>query len=151
MLKKIVSGGQTGVDRAALDAAIQLKITHGGWCPQGRLAEDGAIAKKYKLRETAERDYAVRTAKNVLDSDATLIIHRGKLTGGTLLTSKLAKRQKRPIFIVDLKSEPTFDSFFDWLTENKIAKLNVAGPRESTTTGIYEQAYQLLVQWFSRL
>ena len=80
---RIVSGGQTGVDRAALDAALELGIAHGGWCPRGRLAEDGPIADRYGLRETASSDYAVRTEQNVVDSDATLILHRGPLTGGT--------------------------------------------------------------------
>lgn len=85
-VRRIVSGGQTGVDRAALDVAMQLSIEHGGWCPRGRLAEDGTIPSRYDLRETRSAKYHVRTERNVVDSDATLILYRKSLTGGTLLT-----------------------------------------------------------------
>ena len=86
---RIVSGGQTGVDRAALDVAIAIGIEHGGWCPAGRLAEDGVVPPQYDLRETDSNEYPVRTELNVADSDATLILYEGKLKGGTLLTQKI--------------------------------------------------------------
>ena len=93
---KIISGGQTGVDRGALDAAISLGIPHGGWCPRGRLAEDGRIPDRYQLRETDSPDYPSRTEQNVLDSDATLILYRGRIAGGTEFTLRLAQQHGRP-------------------------------------------------------
>src|SRR4030042_6079458 len=93
---KILSGGQTGADRSALDVAIALGISHGGWCPRGRLAEDGRIPDRYQLRETDYREYAVRTEQNVVDSDATLILCSGVLSGGTELTLRLAERHHGP-------------------------------------------------------
>ena len=103
MLDKIVSGGQTGADRAALDFAIKHKIPHGGWVPKGRLAEDGPIPSKYKLTEMPTDNYKERTEQNVIDSDGTLIISHGKLTGGSAYTGKMAKKHSRPYFHVDLK------------------------------------------------
>ena len=93
---KIISGGQTGVDRGALDAAIALGVPHGGWCPHGRLAEDGIIPARYQLRQTDSPEYHVRTEKNVQDSDATLILYRGEMKGGTKLTWQLAERHAKP-------------------------------------------------------
>ena len=99
---KIISGGQTGVDRGALDAAMELGIPHGGWCPRGRTAEDGRIPDRYQLRETDSPDYSFRTEQNVLDSDATLILYRGRIAGGTELTLRLARQHGRPHLVVDL-------------------------------------------------
>lgn len=90
MVKKIISGGQTGADRAALDVAINLRIPHGGWIPKGRKTENGILSDKYQLKEMSSSSYQERTEKNVLDSDGTLIISRRKLTGGSALTKKLA-------------------------------------------------------------
>ncbi len=104
--RRIISGGQTGVDRAALDAALSLGIEHGGWCPRGRRAEDGRIASRYRLRETQSSRYHVRTRANVLDADGTLILTRGPLTGGTGLTQRVAFEQARPCLVVDLDAEP---------------------------------------------
>ena len=101
-LERVVSGGQTGVDRAALDAAIAVGLEHGGWCPRGRLAEDGVIPSEYQLRETWSADYPVRTEQNVRDSDGTLILGHGPLQGGTDLTWRMAKRHAKPCFVVDL-------------------------------------------------
>lgn len=95
-VKRIVSGGQTGVDRGALDAAIFLGIAHGGWCPQGRLAEDGTIPPRYELTETNSSKYPIRTQQNVIDSDGTLILYAGELQGGTSLTLRFARERNKP-------------------------------------------------------
>jgi hypothetical protein len=145
---RIISGGQTGVDRGALDAAQALGIAHGGWCPRGRLAEDGRIPDRYLLVETESPDYAVRTARNVEDSQATLILHRGPFGGGTKLTRRLARRYGRPCLLVDLEQPPEPSVVLGWLAERQVEVLNVAGPRESQARGIAAQttAY-LTVLW----
>lgn len=112
---RIVSGGQTGVDRAALDVALELSLECGGWCPRGRRAEDGVIAAKYPLRETPMEDYRQRTEWNVRDSDATLILKRGELKGGTLLTAELARRYGRPLLVVDLGEAPQARTAQEWI------------------------------------
>ncbi len=137
MLTKIVSGGQTGVDRAALDAAQALGFPCGGWCPKGRSAEDGAISSRYPLRETTSTRYAQRTAMNVADSDGTLILARGALRGGTALTAQLAQKKRRPCRVVLLDRGFSLRETVFWLEANRIAVLNVAGPRESQCPGIY--------------
>ena len=146
-MKKIISGGQTGVDRAALDAAIATGIPHGGWVPKGRKAEDGIIPSKYDLSELDDEEYAARTLKNVRDSDGTLIITRGSPDGGTLFTRELAAEHYKPFVVIDLQeSDPSRSSkeILSWLSSNSIEVLNVAGPRESKKPGIYEQALQFL-------
>ncbi|MEM9644652.1 MAG: putative molybdenum carrier protein [Planctomycetota bacterium] len=102
---RIVSGGQTGVDRAGLDFAIDLGMEHGGWCPAGRLAEDGRIPNRYQLTEHDSPFYPARTEQNVLDSDATLILFRGRLSGGSKLTKRLAVRHAKAFLSIDI-SEP---------------------------------------------
>jgi len=146
---RIMSGGQTGVDRAALDVAEELGMPHGGWCPAGRRAEDGPIARHYGLLETESRDYAERTECNVIDSDATLILARGRLTGGSRLTKKLAERHGRPLLVVDLGRETRLADIVDWLREHRVSWLNVAGPRESTQPGIGCEAASLLRRLFT--
>jgi hypothetical protein len=141
---EIVSGGQTGVDRAALDVALELGLERGGWCPSGRRAEDGRISERYPLRETPSDDYAQRTEWNVRDSDATLILARGQLTGGTALTARLAGRLAKPLHVIDLPTNVDRDAFRSWLDDEKVRVLNVAGPRESGAPGIYEQARSAL-------
>jgi hypothetical protein len=101
-MEKIISGGQTGVDRAALDVALELGLPCGGWCPKGRRAEDGKIPGRYPLEETSSAEYPVRTQLNVEDSDGTLILSWGSPTGGTALTIKLARRLKKPYLLIDL-------------------------------------------------
>lgn len=135
-LIKIISGGQTGVDRAALDEALSNGIAIGGWCPAGRGAEDGRIPPNYLLDETPSKDYAVRTAWNVRDSDATLIFCRGEPKGGTALTQREALIHGRPLMIADPRSfDPS--GVRDWLNKRQVKRLNVAGPRESEEPGIY--------------
>ncbi len=135
------------MDRAALDVAIFLEIPHGGWCPQGRRAEDGAIPQIYQMRETAERDYSIRTEKNVVDSDATLILYGRKMSGGTELTRKLALKHRRPLFCIDLESDEheQLGKVAKWLDDQAIEVLNVAGPRESSRPGISKKTEQFLV------
>jgi len=143
-IKKIASGGQTGVDRAALDVAIRNRIPHGGWCPKGRKAEDGVINERYHLRETGTEDYSRRTERNVRDSDGTLILTRGRPDGGTALTLHYAGRYGKPRYLVDMNGEVDTNAVASWLKENHIRVLNVAGPRESRQPGIYGQASELL-------
>lgn len=143
-LRRIVSGGQTGVDRAALDVAIAMGIPHGGWCPAGRLAEDGRIPSQYELTESRSADYASRTADNVRDSDGTLILYRGRLSGGTELTRRLARRLEKPYLLVDLADPPDRQTVLVWLEQHGVQDLNVAGPRESTWPGIAATVRQYL-------
>lgn len=149
MVEKIVSGGQTGVDRAALDVALELGLPCGGWCPKGRKAEDGPIARRYPLQETPSDDYAQRTAWNVRDSDGTLILTRGQPTEGTALTIELAERQGKPHLVMDLHEQPDRASVRAWITTHRIRVLNIAGPREEKCPGIYAQASQFLRQLLS--
>ena len=133
---KIISGGQTGVDRAALDVAIALGIPHGGWCPHGRTAEDGRIPSRYKLSQTESPEYSVRTERNVLHADATLILYRAQLSGGTQLTLQLAERHGKACMTVDLDDPPPPEAVRRWLDVNQVKVLNIAGPRESQSPGI---------------
>jgi hypothetical protein len=144
VVQRIVSGGQTGVDRGALDAAIELGIEHGGWCPQGRIAEDGVISADYRLREAESPEYPVRTERNIVDSDGTLIFFRERLFGGTELTRRLAVKCGKPHFLVDLSGKVDHAAIRQWLTVNKIRVLNVAGPRESNYPGIGQAAREAI-------
>lgn len=144
MVKRIISGGQTGVDRAALDVALALGIPCGGWCPKGRRAEDGAIPDHYPLDETDSSRYPLRTELNVRAADATLILTRGEPDRGTALTRDLAKRFKKPFFIVDLDKPAKPAEVAQWLRDKDIGTLNVAGPRQSSAPGIHEQATAFL-------
>jgi len=136
MLTRIVSGGQTGVDRGALDAAIAAGLEHGGWCPRGRRAEDDEIPQRYRLRETPAPRYEARTEWNVRDSDGTLVLVTGALSGGTKLTVECARKFERPCMIVDLGKASDVQAVVEWVGENGIEVLNVAGPRESESPGI---------------
>jgi hypothetical protein len=145
--QKIVTGGQSGVDRAALEVALRLGIPCGGWCPAGRRAEDGPIPGHFPLRETPSADYEQRTEWNIRDSDGTLVLNRGELEGGTLYTAQIAERSGRPLRVVDLDrlADPAefravVAGIRHWLEENKVGVLNVAGPRESKSPGIGEAA-----------
>jgi hypothetical protein len=141
----VVSGGQSGVDRAALDAAREAGLETGGWCPRGRWAEDGPVPERYALRETPDADPAQRTRWNVRDSDATLILARGAPSGGTALSLACAREQGRPHLVVDLDADRPAQRIARWLTEVEPAVLNVAGPRESEAPGLGETARALLM------
>jgi len=149
----IVSGGQTGVDRAALDVALQLGLPCGGWCPRGRRAEDGPISSRYPLTETESADYAQRTEWNVRDSDGTLILTHGRPTGGTALTVQLAETYGRPLHLVDFDRPASVSvaAVVEWLRVRRIGVLNVAGPRESSQPGIGIRAGEYLRNLASEL
>ncbi len=150
LVKKIISGGQTGVDRAALDAALESGLSCGGWCPKGRKAEDGPIDARYPLRETSSTNYAVRTEKNVRDSDGTLVLTKlGRKSAGTALTIKLAQRHKKPYLVKDLFARKDLEPVKIWLEVNRIRALNVAGPRESEIPGIYKRSFDFLKELFT--
>ena len=144
MIDRIVSGGQTGVDRGALDAALVLGLACGGWCPSGRWAEDGPIDPRYPLRETPSRDYPERTEWNVRDSDGTLVLTRGRPKGGTALTIALARRHGRPLLVLDLAEDPDPAEVRLWAEAHGVSTLNVAGPRESQQPGIQDETCRFL-------
>src|SRR5438874_13738009 len=144
MLTKIVSGGQTGVDRAALDVALELGIPCGGWCPKGRRAEDGPIPERYPLTETPWSGYPQRTQWNVRDSDGTLVLLNGEPDRGTRLTIELAARRKKPCLVVNLMDRPDPSDVWAWADANGVSVLNVAGPRASECPNIYADAAQFL-------
>ena len=144
MFSRIVSGGQTGVDRAALDFALANGIEHGGWCPRGRRAEDGVLDEKYNLHETPRKDYRQRTEWNVRDSDGTLIIVDLELSGGTRYTCEVARKLEKPVMKVNAGGLGKEKEVLDWLERNDVQVLNVAGPRASTEPEIYTMAKELL-------
>lgn len=142
-IRRIVSGGQTGVDRAALEAAQAAGIPCGGWCPKGRRAEDGRIPDCFPLTEADGPGYRERTRLNVRDSGGTLVLGRGALEGGTAYTATVARALGRPLLVVDLddagnaeRARDAVESVLAWAAENQIGVLNVAGPRESQRPGI---------------
>lgn len=144
MLEKIISGGQTGADRAGLDVALAVHLPVGGWCPKGRRAEDGPIPDRYPLVETLEHNYQTRTRRNIEDADGTLILNLGKLDGGTALTANHARQIGKPCLVMALEAGIEPAVFQDWLEANHITVLNVAGPRESKRPGVYAAAIHCL-------
>jgi hypothetical protein len=144
MIGRIVSGGQTGVDRAALDVAIGRGIPCGGWCPKGRLAEDGVIPACYPLCETSTSEYAERTAWNVRDSGGTLILTWGPPAQGTAFTAYIARDLRKPCLVVDLAEEVPPAMATAWLRAHDIKVLNVAGPRASKCPHLYPLAVTFL-------
>lgn len=148
---KIISGGQTGADRAGLDVALALGLSHGGWCPRGRRSEKGLIPHLYELKETESANYPPRTEKNIEESDGTLIFTWGILTPGTRLTIGLCDKHDKPFRRFDLvdnddKDDEEVSSIItNWLIDNEIEVLNVAGTRESKAPGIHSKVYCILV------
>lgn len=146
-MTKIISGGQTGADRAALDFAIKHNIPYGGWLPKGRKIEDGTLPEKYQLKEMPTGEYSKRTEQNILDSDGTLIVSHEYLTGGSALTEFLAEKHKKPCLHIDLNKLKQKDAALiigKWLQTNKIEVLNVAGPRAGKDPKIYQATLELL-------
>lgn len=155
---RVVSGGQTGVDRAALDAALALGVAVGGWCPAGRWAEDGPVPDRYPLLETASADPAERTRLNVRDSDATLVLApdgRGGVTGGTALAVRAARTLGRPVLVVPPRAGAvggfSAGGVAAWLRARGVRTLNVAGPRESEAPGVYAAALGAVTTLLDRL
>lgn len=149
---KIVSGGQSGADLAALDAAISRGVEHGGWLPKGRKTENGPLPSKYNLKELNTGKYRARTEKNVIDSDGTLICSFGPLSGGSALTEALAIKHDRPCLHIDFELFPDNKPVLAverWLLENQIQTLNVAGPRASNDSRIYNAVFTLIqkIRW----
>src|SRR5271165_3397356 len=155
MLRKIISGGQTGADRAGLDFAIENGMEHGGYVPRDRKAEDGRIDDRYNLVELSTPSYPARTRRNIEESDGTVIFSLERvLSGGTKLTLELANKLEKPVFhIYDTRKERIskpdslrleIQALTDFLCSNKIEILNVAGPRESKEPGVYERTLTML-------
>ena len=147
MIAKIISGGQTGADRAALDFAIRHGIPYGGWVPRGRRTEDGTLPQKYLLEEMPTPDYAQRTEKNVLSADGTLVVSHGYLKGGSALTVFLAERNGKPCIHADLGEWSVRDAaerIRKWLRDQRFGVLNVAGPRAGMDREIYRATFDLL-------
>jgi hypothetical protein len=147
MILEIISGGQTGADRAALDAAIALGIPHGGWLPKGRKTEDGPLSRRYALRELPSVRYRDRTEKNVLAADATLIFSFGPLSGGSALTESLAIRHDRPFLHIDFEHvniDQAAATVETWLLTREAKTVNIAGPRASSEPRIYATVFALL-------
>ncbi len=151
IIDKIISGGQTGVDRAALDAALRLDIECAGWCPSGRWAEDGEIAAHYPLVETESTDPAERTSLNVAEADGTLVLADDGLDDGTMLAVELAQKLNKSCLIFDFKGKGHVSDVRDWIDRDEIKILNVAGGRESTSPGIYELSLGFLTELFGSL
>ncbi len=146
---KVVSGGQTGVDRGALEAAMESGLETGGWCPRGRLAEDGRIPERYAVLEFDSGRYEARTEQNVIDSGATLVLCRQQVSGGTQYTCEMAEHHGRPCLVVDPDAPDSISATRDWLKRTLPDTLNVAGPRESKDAGIQELARKWLIRLFS--
>ncbi len=153
MIRRIVSGGQTGADRAALDAALEAGVPCGGWVPRERMSEEGPIPPSYpSLRETASADPAVRTELNVRDSSATLVLSHGPATGGTALTIDMARRLDKPHLHVDLDRTPLAEAWClvrEWVDTVRPEVLNVAGPRLSKDPEIYQATRALVADMLS--
>lgn len=150
MIEKIVSGGQTGVDRGALDAALRAGFPCGGWCPPGRQAEDGAIPYRYPLQCVERGGYRQRTRRNVIDSDSTLIVHHNRLSGGTRLTLEFCVLQQKPFVLIDaaeVSAQRAADLLGDFIEKYAIKVLNVAGPRESGWPGACAYSTELICRF----
>jgi hypothetical protein len=149
LFEKIISGGQTGADRAALDFALAHGIPHGGWCPKGRLAEYGPLGRQYQLKETPSADYAQRTEWNLRDSDATIIFSlNAGLSGGTLKTLEFAHQYGKPLLHVCRADADASAKLKSFIRDYSVKLLNIAGPRESEEPGIYEFVKCMLEELF---
>lgn len=144
---KIISGGQTGADRAGLDVAIARGLPHGGWCPKGRKAEDGPLPARYLLTETRSVSYLVRTERNAADSDATVIFTVGSLSGGSKRTADFAKKHGRPFLHLALVAgheRVAAEKLASFIRMHRVSRLNVAGTRESKAPGIHALAHMVI-------
>ncbi len=146
MVIKIVSSGQAGVERAALDVALQNDIACGGWCPKGRRAEDGVVEEKYPVVECDSPSATKVIELNVRDSDGTLLLGWGELAGSNLKVVAIAARMKRPVFYADLKKNPKIEDAEAWATKFNTKVLNVSGPKPSEVINAYDEASLFLRQ-----
>ena len=149
-----MSGGQTGVDRAALDVALEHGIESGGWCPTGRLDEFGRIPDRYPLKELDSGGFTERTLHNVKDSEGTVIIYPGKLDGGTEQTVRFCAQEQRPHKLIDASTmsvEEAAQAISDFVRKNKIDILNVAGPRQSEWADGYDYAFRALDEFLNSI
>jgi hypothetical protein len=147
MMLKIISGGQTGADLGALDAAIKLELPHGGWTPKGRKTENGPLPQAYRLKETSTSHYSQRTKRNVIEADGTLIVSHGTLTGGSAYCRAMAVKHGKPFLHIDLNQITPFAaaiSIKNWIMEYHLRILNVAGPRASKDPKIYKAVFSLI-------
>ncbi len=143
-IHKIISGGQSGVDRSALDFSLQNNINCGGWCPNGRWAEDGIIPSKYPLVETVETETIYRTMKNIESSNGTLILYNKSMDKGTKQTLNYAQKLNVPVLNIDLSKKISENILQNWIRTHKLKTLNIAGPRESNSPGIYHESLDFL-------
>jgi hypothetical protein len=146
-LEKIISGGQTGADQGALDAAIEAGLAHGGWIPKGRKTEAGPLPRKYRLKEMKTENNPRRTEMNIFEAHGTLIITRGKLIGGSALTRQVAKKHGFPCLHIDLDRALPAEAVCNakaWVDQYKIKVLHVAGPQESNSPGIHDIAFDIV-------
>lgn len=152
MLRKIVSGGQTGVDRAALEWALDFGLECGGWCPAGRIAGDGPIDGRFPLDETPGEGYSQRTEWNVRDSDGTVLLTRSpEIVGGRKLTKKFTSKWNRPCLVIsEASSRNPAKLLKDFVEDNFIETLNIAGPRESTESGLTNFVREVLNEAFGK-
>jgi hypothetical protein len=151
IIEKIISGGQTGADRSALDFAIDNNIPHGGWIPKGRITETGQLPEKYHLQEMETASYDKRTEQNVIDSDGTVIVSHGNLTGGSALTQTYTIKHHKPCLHLNMNNATiaeAADSLNNWIEKNNIKILNVAGPRASKDNNIYQVTRDILETTF---
>jgi hypothetical protein len=156
MIKKIISGGQTGADRAALDVALMFNTPHGGWIPKGRKAEDDPLPDKYQLQEISTISYPARTEKNLWASDCTVIFTHGQLTGGSKLTQKLDNEHYKPCLHLDLDQIPDYNAVFlvrKWMYENNVEVLNVARFVASKDPLIFQKVFDIInaFYWTDRI
>ena len=148
----IVSGGQTGVDRAALDAALAAGIPCGGWCPGGRMAEDGPIPEHYPLTEIPGSGYIERTRANVADSDGTVILHGDVLEGGTLQTLRFCEELGKPSLVIargETDEAGAAAAIAGFVARHGIRRLNIAGPRASKQAQIYGWAHAVISRFLT--
>ena len=149
IINEILTGGQTGADRAGLDFALDHGIACGGWCPAGRRAEDGSIDPRYPLTETLSAAPEFRTKMNIINSDGTIILYLTGLDKGTGTTRDLCYQLGKPLFMCNVSRLTDPAAILEWISVNRINKLNIAGPRESNDPGIYDATYRTLMHLFA--